>query len=115
MTKSPDEKWIVGQAMDNRLVLFQLIDDKLKFSKKHAFRGHNVAGYACTSDFSPEMSFICSGDAQGRVFIWDWKTHKIVTRWKAHDNVCITTLWHPHEKSRVLTAGWDGDIKMWNS
>ena len=45
------EKWIVGQAMDNRLVLFQLIDDKLKFSKKHAFRGHNVAGYACTSDY----------------------------------------------------------------
>ena len=55
MTKAPNEKWIVGQAMDNRLVLFQLIDDKLKFSKKHAFRGHNVSGYACSPDFSPEM------------------------------------------------------------
>uniref|UniRef100_A0A7E4VPC2 Pre-mRNA-processing factor 17 n=1 Tax=Panagrellus redivivus TaxID=6233 RepID=A0A7E4VPC2_PANRE len=115
MTKSPNEKWIVGQAMDNRLVLFQLIDDKLKFSKKHAFKGHNVAGYACTSDFSPEMSFLCSGDAQGRVYIWDWNTHKIVTRWKAHENVCIATLWHPHEKSRMITAGWEGDIKMWNT
>uniref|UniRef100_A0A914WM07 Pre-mRNA-processing factor 17 n=1 Tax=Plectus sambesii TaxID=2011161 RepID=A0A914WM07_9BILA len=30
MTKSPDDKWIVGQAMDNRILLFQLIDDKLR-------------------------------------------------------------------------------------
>ncbi|KAI1722449.1 WD domain, g-beta repeat domain-containing protein [Ditylenchus destructor] len=113
MTKSPTEKWIVGQSMDNRIVLFQLIDDKLRFAKKKAFRGHNVAGYSCSVDFSPDMSFLTSGDADGKVFIWDWRTHKIVSTWKAHDNVCISVLWHPHEKSRMISAGWDGTIKMW--
>jgi pre-mRNA-processing factor 17 len=51
------EKWICGQSMDNRIVLFQLTDDKLRFARKKAFRGHNVAGYAATIDFSPEMRY----------------------------------------------------------
>uniref|UniRef100_A0A914CI83 Pre-mRNA-processing factor 17 n=1 Tax=Acrobeloides nanus TaxID=290746 RepID=A0A914CI83_9BILA len=114
MTKAPTEKWICGQSMDNRIVLFQLTDDKLRFARKKAFRGHNVAGYASTIDFSPEMSYIVSGDADGKVFIWDWRTHKIIARWKAHDNVCFNVLWHPHERARLLTSGWDGLIKMWN-
>jgi len=55
MTAAPSEKWIVGQSMDNRIVIFQIIEDKLKFARKKAFRGHNTAGYACSTDFSPEM------------------------------------------------------------
>ncbi|CAD5206770.1 unnamed protein product [Bursaphelenchus okinawaensis] len=113
MTKAPTDKWIVGQCMDNRVVLFQLTDDKLRFARKKAFKGHNVAGYACSPDFSPDMSYLASGDSQGKVFIWDWRTHKIVARWAAHENVCISVLWHPHEPSRMLSAGWDGLIKMW--
>ncbi|KAK5973076.1 Pre-mRNA splicing factor [Trichostrongylus colubriformis] len=113
MNKSPNEKWVVGQSMDNRIVLFQLIDDKLRFAKKKAFRGHNSAGYACVTDFSPDMSYLISGDADGKLFIWDWRTHKIVARWKAHDSTCISARWHPKEKSKILTAGWDTVIKMW--
>ncbi|VDM98434.1 unnamed protein product [Thelazia callipaeda] len=127
MTKSPTEKWIVGQSMDNRIVLFQLIDDKLRFAKKKAFKGHNVAGYACSVDFSPDMSFLTSGDADGKVFIWDWRNHKIVARWKAHEDCVIATLWHPHETSRFLRdfnkdtalklrtvpTKWKGRIQWW--
>ncbi|KAK6019087.1 WD domain, G-beta repeat protein [Ostertagia ostertagi] len=79
----------------------------LRFAKKKAFRGHNSAGYACVTDFSPDMSYLISGDADGKLFIWDWRTHKIVARWKAHDNTCISARWHPKEKSKILTAGWD--------
>jgi pre-mRNA-processing factor 17 len=55
MTKAPSDKWIVGQSIDSRIVLFQLLDDKLRFARKKSFRGHNVAGYACSVDFSPDM------------------------------------------------------------
>jgi pre-mRNA-processing factor 17 len=44
--------------MDNRIVLFQIMDDKLRFARKKAFRGHNTAGYACSTDFSPDMRFL---------------------------------------------------------
>lgn len=32
---------------------------------------------------------ICSGDGDGKAYIWDWKTTKLLSKWKAHDDVCI--------------------------
>ena len=55
-----------------------------------------------------------SGDADGKAYVWDWKTTKLFKKWKAHDHVCIGVLWHPHEPSKVVTAGWDGLIKYWD-
>ena len=55
-----------------------------------------------------------SGDGDGKCCIWDWKTTRMVAKWKAHDKVCIAAIWHPHETSKVATAGWDGLIKYWD-
>ena len=59
-------------------------------------------------------SYLISGDADGKLFIWDWKTNKLLTSFQAHKNVCISALWHPHETSKVITAGWDNTIKLWD-
>ncbi|CAF4541125.1 unnamed protein product [Rotaria sp. Silwood1] len=64
-----------------------------------------VSGYACSLDFSPDMSYVINGDADGRLINWNWKTTRIFERIKAHDDICIDAKWHWHEKSRVLTAG----------
>uniref|UniRef100_A0AC35THF5 WD_REPEATS_REGION domain-containing protein n=1 Tax=Rhabditophanes sp. KR3021 TaxID=114890 RepID=A0AC35THF5_9BILA len=114
MTKSPDQNWIVGQSMDNRIVLFELINDKLKFARKKNFRGHNTQGFPCTTDFSPDMSYLISGDGDGKIFVWNWKTHKLEAKWKAHEKQTMVSVWHPHETSRIITGGGDGVIKMWN-
>lgn len=63
---------------------------------------------------SPRASYVVSGDADGKLNIWDWKTTKLYHRIKAHDKVCISALWHPHETSKVITCGWDGQIKLWD-
>lgn len=99
--------------MDNKIVIFSAMN-RFKINRKKAFTGHMVAGYACSLDFSPDMSYLVSGDADGKCYIWDWKTTKLFKKWKAHDNVCISTLWHPHEPSKIITAGWDGLIKYWD-
>ncbi|XP_066252924.1 pre-mRNA-processing factor 17 [Euwallacea similis] len=113
VTPSPNGKWMACQSMDNKVVIFSALN-RFKLNRKKTFTGHMVAGYACQLDFSPDMSYLVSGDADGKCFIWDWKTAKLFKKWKAHDNVCISCLWHPHEPSKLLTAGWDGLIKYWD-
>ena len=73
-----------------------------------------MAGYACQLDFSPDMSYIASGDGDGKVFVWDWKTTKLYSKFRAHESVCIGCTWHPHETSKLITCGWDGLIKLWD-
>ncbi|XP_049856410.1 pre-mRNA-processing factor 17 isoform X1 [Schistocerca gregaria] len=113
VTPSPNQKWLACQSMDNKIVIFSSLN-RFKMNRKKTFSGHMVAGYACTLDFSPDMSYLISGDADGKCYVWDWKTTKLYKKWKAHDNVCIGVLWHPHEASKVVTAGWDGLMKYWD-
>ncbi|KAE8741721.1 hypothetical protein FOCC_FOCC012771 [Frankliniella occidentalis] len=113
VTLSPNYKWLACQSMDNKIVVFSALN-RFKMNRKKTFSGHMVAGYACSLDFSPDMSYVVSGDADGKVYVWDWKTTKLFKKWKAHDGVCISTLWHPHEPSKVVSAGWDGKLKFWD-
>uniref|UniRef100_A0A3Q3Q595 Pre-mRNA-processing factor 17 n=1 Tax=Monopterus albus TaxID=43700 RepID=A0A3Q3Q595_MONAL len=106
-------KWLACQSMDNQILIFGA-QNRFRLNKKKVFKGHMVAGYACQVDFSPDMSYVVSGDADGKLNIWDWKTTKLYHRIKAHDKVCISALWHPHETSKVITCGWDGQIKLWD-
>ncbi|ESO00118.1 hypothetical protein HELRODRAFT_176430 [Helobdella robusta] len=113
VTPSPNGKWLACQSMDNQIVIFNAIN-RFKRMKKKIFKGHMVAGHSCGVDFSPEMSYLISGDGDGKLYIWDWKTTKLYTKFQAHDGVCSSCLWHPHETSKVVTAGWDGLIKLWD-
>ncbi|KAL0275354.1 UNVERIFIED_CONTAM: hypothetical protein PYX00_003223 [Menopon gallinae] len=113
VTLSPNQKWLACQSMDNKIVIFSALN-RFKMNRKKTFTGHMVAGYACSLDFSPDMSYLTSGDADGKCYVWDWKTTKLFKKWKAHDKVCVAALWHPHEPSKLATAGWDGLIKYWD-
>ena len=110
---SPDGSHFVGQSLDNTIMVYST-KERFKINRKKTFKGHNNAGYACQVNFSPDGRFVFSGDGEGRCFFWDWKTTRIFRKMKCHQGVCMGAEWHPLEKSKVATCGWDGLIKYWD-
>ena len=124
---SPPEKYFAAQSLDNQILIYST--DNFRQNRKKRFAGHSVAGYACQVGFSPDGKWISSGDGEGNVVFWDWKTGRIKSRMKAHSKVVIAHEWLPHEtvgadlllasiyslcfQSKVITASWDGLIKLW--
>eukprot|EP00501_MAST-03F_sp_TOSAG23-6_P001503 GSMAST32.ASY1.ANO1.1564.1 assembled CDS len=113
MTLSPDGKHIMGQSLDNQIVTYSIPD--IRKVKNIVYKGHINAGFACQVGFSPNGQFIMSGDGDGKLWFWDRKTRFVYRKLKAHNNgPCIGAIWHPTEKSKVATCGWDGLIKYWD-
>lgn len=110
---SPDEKYLIGQSMDNKIIAYEAFG-RFKFIARKTFKGHLNAGYAITPGWSADGRWIMSGDADGKLWFWDWAKCKNYRVLKAHDGVCSGCLWHPIQTSRVVSCGWDGAIKLWD-
>jgi pre-mRNA-processing factor 17 len=104
---------MAGTSLDNQILIYST-KDRFKLQHKKVFKGHLVAGYACKPGFSPDGRFLMSGDSEGKVWFWDWKSCKMYKKLKAHDGVVMACEWHPHETSKVATCSWDGTIKYWD-
>ncbi|KXN83639.1 Pre-mRNA-processing factor 17 [Leucoagaricus sp. SymC.cos] len=95
VTLHPSKKYFAAQSLDNQILVYST--DNFRQNRKKRFAGHSVAGYACQVGFSPDGKWISSGDGEGNVVFWDWKTGRIKSRLKAHSKVCIAHEWLPHE------------------
>eukprot|EP01016_Furgasonia_blochmanni_P036409 TRINITY_DN4156_c0_g2_i1.p1 TRINITY_DN4156_c0_g2~~TRINITY_DN4156_c0_g2_i1.p1 ORF type:complete len:167 (+),score=40.29 TRINITY_DN4156_c0_g2_i1:55-555(+) len=110
----PNGKYFAGQSSDNKIAVYDAKAGNFRLNRKKKFTGHLSAGYAISLSFSPDGQFLASGDAEGKVWFWDWKTCKNYASFKAHEGVCIGVDWHPVEPSKLATCGWDGTIKFWD-
>lgn len=114
VTLHPSGAFFAGQSLNNQIDVYAA-RDKFKLQRKKTFKGHSSAGYACQIGFSPNGQYIMSGDAEGRLVFWDWKSTKMYKKLRAHDRgPCIGAVWHPLEPSKVVSCGWDGLIKYWD-
>lgn len=109
----PNNRHFVGQCLDNRLVVFEARGG-FRLNRRKKFVGHMNGGFACSVAFSPDGQFVTSGDANGRIWFWDWQTTKNYRTLQAHNDVVIGIDWHPVFPSVVATCSWDGVIKIWD-
>ena len=117
VTKTPykegREEWLLCTNLDNQITTYRA-SGRFALNRKKTFKGHVVAGYACQPGISPDGNVVMSGDTDGRLWFWDWKSCKVFRKIKCHDHVCIAAIWHPIEPSCVATCSWDGTIKYWD-
>lgn len=112
-TLHPSQDYFAAQTADNKIVVFDVKASSLRLVRGKKFMGHFSAGYAIGTTFSPNGKYLFSGDQDGRIFSWDWKTAAPIQVFKAHNNVCIGIDWHPNEPSMMLSCSWDKTIKLW--
>lgn len=114
ITLHPNKQQFIGQSQDNTIRVFNIQNGKVKLNRKKLFKGHLSAGYSCHTTISTDGEMVASGDAQGRLFVWNYSTTKKLKQLSAHTQVCIDTAWHPIESSKLLTCSWDGTVKLWD-
>lgn len=113
ITLHPSGAFFAGQSLDNQIVVYQA-RDRFAVQRKKKFSGHQVSGYACDIAISPDGQFMCSGDGNGKLNVWDWNKGKLLQKFRAHDKgPSVGCVWHPVLPSTVFTCGWDSVIKMW--
>src|SRR3990167_7739128 len=111
----PSDKYFVGQSADNKVLCYDVKAGLIRLNKKKKFTGHLCAGHSIQVKFSPDGQFLASGDHEGRVFVWDWKSARVNSVIEAHDKACVSLDWHPAEPSMMLTTSWDHTIRLWNA
>lgn len=104
------ERMILGQSLDNKGLTWKVAGSIKAHSKQ--FIGHQVSGYACQVSCSSDGAYVVSGDGDGQVFFWDWKTQKMIKKMSIHKKAVLGCIWHPQEPKQVATASWDGAIKL---
>jgi pre-mRNA-processing factor 17 len=113
--KHPNGKYFLGQSSDNKILTFDVKGQSIRLNKKKKFLGHLNSGYSVEVKVSPDGQFVASGDHDGRVFFYDWKSAKVYSVLHAHDNVCVGMDWHPNDSSKFVTCSWDGLVKLWGT
>ena len=110
----PGGGFLVGASQDNTLVTYAM-GDRIGRALKKNFKGHVGAGYSCQPAFSPDGHFLGSGDGDGTLWFWDWRTCRILKSFhKAHEGGPAPGFaWHPLEPSTCASSGWDGVVKLW--
>ena len=112
-TLHPDNNHYLGQSLDNKIVTYE-IKPHFKRNKKRTFEGHVNAGNTCGIDCSSDGRFVCSGDSDGKIWFWDFKTTRNYTTINAHKGVVSDIKWNPIHPCLVASCSWDGTIKLWD-
>ena len=112
------EKYFAAQSLDNQILIYGT--DNFRQNRKKRFAGHSVAGYACQVGFSPDGKWVSSGDSEGNIVFWDWKTGH---RFQYEDSIAqpgsldaeagIMASTFDLTGMRLITGEADKTIKVW--
>ena len=109
----PYENSFVAQSNANYAVIFSA-RRPYKLNKYKRFEGHKVMGYRIAIDISPCGSLLCSGDTNGQLFCYNYKTSKVLSAYSAYNSSpCVGCKFNPGLSSCIATCSWDGQVTIW--
>nr|XP_033807433.1 WD repeat-containing protein 25 isoform X1 [Geotrypetes seraphini]XP_033807434.1 WD repeat-containing protein 25 isoform X1 [Geotrypetes seraphini]XP_033807435.1 WD repeat-containing protein 25 isoform X1 [Geotrypetes seraphini]XP_033807436.1 WD repeat-containing protein 25 isoform X1 [Geotrypetes seraphini] len=112
LTLHPKDSTFVAQTNGNYMALFST-QWPYKINKKKRYEEHKVEGFAVGCEFSPDGSLLATGSSEGRVFLYNYNTSRVVRNFPAHNQACVNVSFHPVLPSLFATSDWSGEIKIW--
>lgn len=103
-----DGRRVVTGSMDKTARIWHVRSGRAE----HVLAGHRAEVWAAR--FSPDNRLVLtSGAEDGLVGLWDVATGRRL-RWLRHQNGVANAVFGPRGRE-VLTAGWDGQVRIWNA
>ncbi|OQS01447.1 WD repeat-containing protein 25-like [Achlya hypogyna] len=85
----------------------------IKFQQlKARFTGHTAEGYGIDCAFNATGGLLATGDATGRLLVFDARRRHCVYTVSPHTHVCMAVQCHPAAPSVIATGGWDQSITI---
>jgi WD40 repeat protein len=77
------------------------------------FKGHqNTAKNIVRASFGPREAFVLGGSEDGRVYVWDVVTGKLLETLPGHRGVTYNAKWH-EKQALMASSSHDGTVKTW--
>lgn len=105
----PKEPYICGQ-MQGEIVVFKT--SPFVCDPNRSFTGHNPESFPCRMTISCDGSFIASGDSEGKLYIWEWKSGILKKTFHPHTQTVIKADWSPYHASQIITASYDNSLRL---
>jgi len=103
---------VVGQMQKKEIVVIN-VSNGISIDTQRSFFGHSTDSVPCRMSVSPDGQYVASGDKDGSLYIWNWKTTKLVKTFKLHDDVVTKAQWSPYDASQIVTSSHDNTICLY--
>lgn len=109
----PENGFIIANTHVNSAAIFRIDETgRIKMNHKKTFTGHHTVGHSIGLTCSPDGKFLLSGDGNGKLLCWNFKTGAIVGDTKVFSATTNDVDW-AWNSSMFAAASWDGRIKIW--
>lgn len=107
----PKEPYILSQSNGNYIVLFSS-NMPYKLCKYKRYEGHTVEGFNVGFDISSDGRLICSGSADGKIYIYDYYSGKLLKSIPLGKSPTLSVAVHPYLQTTIAVSNWIGTISV---
>ncbi len=109
---SPSKMHLLSTSRDNTLSLIDIrTHDVIQTYRDPGFKVGMNWSESC---ISPDGSYVCSGGANGKVYIWDLNSGVLMASLAGHRSAVCSVAWNPNGEAFVYSAEKDRTLVFWH-
>nr|CAD1844149.1 unnamed protein product [Ananas comosus var. bracteatus] len=107
----PTDASFVAQSNGNYIAIFSAWPP-FKLDRYRRYEGHGVWGFPIKCNFSLDGRELTSGSSDGSIYLYDYKTARLLRKLKAFNEACIDVVYHPVKPNVIASCSWNGEVSV---